>query len=332
MPPKNNPISNFLRNHFKHYNADTLVRAADAWIDMDRKGGKMMVTLAGAFSTGEIGKLLAELIRRDKIAYISCTGANLEEDIFNLIGNPYYKRVPGYKDLGKAGEKRIYDSGANRVTDTIVPDFVMVPVAEAMRKVWIDAWNMKERLFPHEALRRVLRSGKLQKYYEADPSESWMLAALEKNIPIVVPGWGDSTLGNNFAALCIQYPDISPSVCKSDIEYMMSLAEWYANYYQLDPQPYGLGFFQVGGGIAGDFPICVVPMLHEELKMETTQAPKFRYFCQITDAEVSYGGYSGAEPNEKITWGKLDVDTPSFNIKSDASIVAPLIFALVLDL
>jgi deoxyhypusine synthase len=35
-------------------------------------------------------------------------------------------------------------------------------------------------------------------------------------------------------------------------------------------------------------------------------------------------------PNEKITWGKLGVKTPKFIIESDATIVAPLIFAHVL--
>ena len=39
---------------------------------------------------------------------------------------------------------------------------------------------------------------------------------------------------------------------------------------------------------------------------------------------------SGAVPNEKITWGKLGIDTPRFIIESDATIVAPLIFASVL--
>lgn len=319
-------ISQFLKNYLKHYNAATLIDAANGWKKLDKDGGTMMVTLAGAFSTGEMGKLLAELIRQGKVGCISCTGANLEEDIFNLVGHPYYKRIPQYSDLTKKDEKKIYDEGKNRVTDTTIPDKVMVPVADAISKVWLKAQHASKRLFPHEALWEVLRSGVLKSKYKIPTEDSWMLAAAEMNIQMVVPGWEDSTLGNHFAASCILEEIKNPTLVRSGVEYMMELAKWYSKTAVKRP----VGFFQVGGGIAGDFPICVVPMLHEELDQD--DIPKFKYFCQITDAEVSYGGYSGAYPNEKITWGKLDVDTPSFNIKSDASIVAPLIFAMVLGL
>jgi deoxyhypusine synthase len=89
-----------------------------------------------------------------------------------------------------------------------------------------------------------------------------------------------------------------------------------------------VGFFQIGGGIAGDFAICAVPTLIQDKKRD--DVPFWGYFCQISDAATSYGGYSGAVPNEKITWGKLDVETPKFMIQSDATIVAPLIFGYVL--
>ena len=98
-------------------------------------------------------------------------------------------------------------------------------------------------------------------------------------------------------------------------------------FYRSCPTP--LAFLQSGGGIAGDFPICVVPLLHQDLKEE--HVPLWSWFCQITDATASYGGYSGAPPNEKITWGKLGVETPKFNVQSDATIVLPLMFAYVLD-
>ena len=105
---------------------------------------------------------------------------------------------------------------------------------------------------------------------------------------------------------------------------MVELADWYTR----TAPGRGIGFFQIGGGIAGDFPICVVPMIHQDLRR--TDVPLWSYFCQISDSTTSYGSYSGAVPNEKITWGKLGKDTPSFIIESDATIVVPLIFAYVL--
>ena len=285
----------------------------------------MLVSLAGAMSTAELGKSLAEMIRQDKVHIISCTGANLEEDIMNLVAHKHYKRVPNYRDLTPIEEKALLDKGLNRVTDTCIPE------EEAFRRLqghvyelWKEAEINGERFLPHEFMYKLLLSGVLEQYYQIPPENSWMIAAAEKNLPLVVPGWEDSTLGNIFASYCIK-KELSPNTMKNGIEYMMELA----NYYSNEAGKEGIGFFQIGGGIAGDFPICVVPMLYQDL--ENTNTPFWSYFCQISDSTTSYGSYSGAVPNEKITWGKLDVDTPKFIIESDATIVAPLIFAYLLN-
>jgi deoxyhypusine synthase len=175
----------------------------------------------------------------------------------------------------------------------------------------------------------VLRSGKLRKSYQIDPKNSWLVAASERNLPIWVPGWEDSTLGNMYAGHCIGGDVKNIHTVRTGIEYMMELAAWYTLHARKLRSGHGsIGFFQIGGGIAGDFPICVVPMLHQDLRR--TGVPLWGYFCQISDSTTSYGSYSGAVPNEKITWGKIAVDTPSFIIESDATIVTPLIFAWVL--
>jgi deoxyhypusine synthase len=149
------------------------------------------------------------------------------------------------------------------------------------------------------------------------------VAAADRDSPVFVPGWEDSTLGNAFAARLMRGDVKNPHTVRGGIEYMLALADWYM--HEVDSRP--TGFLQIGGGIAGDFAICVVPMLAQDLNRPV---PRWRYFCQISDSTTSYGSYSGAVPNEKITWGKLDVNTPRFIIESDATIVAPLLFALVL--
>jgi deoxyhypusine synthase len=318
------PISSFIAEHFRHFNAAALVDAAKGYEAHLEGGGKMLVSLAGAMSTGELGRSLAEMIRQDKVHFISCTGANLEEDIFNLVAHDHYVRIPGYRDLTAADEEALLARHLNRVTDTCIPEEEAIRRMErAVLHHWKKAQAEGRRLFPHEFFYEVLRSGALVEYYQADPKNSWLLAACEKNLPMVVPGWEDSTLGNIFAAHCIE-GELEPSVMKSGIEYMMSLAGWYS---EVAPQS-SVGFFQIGGGIAGDFPICVVPMLHQDLHRD--QIPVWGYFAQISDSTTSFGSYSGAVPNEKITWGKLAADTPKFIVESDATIVAPLIFAWVL--
>jgi deoxyhypusine synthase len=322
---KNGKITQFLKHHFRHFNAAALVDAAEGYKRHIEKGGKMMITLAGAMSTAELGLSLAEMIRQDKVHIISCTGANLEEDIFNLIAHDFYERIPNYRDLTPEDEKVLLERRMNRVTDTCIPE------EEAMRRLesvlaeeWVEAESRGERYFPHEFMYRVLLSGKLEKYYQIDPKDSWVMAAAEKNLPMVVPGWEDSTMGNMYAARCMAGQIENVHTVRTGVEYMIELARWYIEQSKEAP----IGFFQIGGGIAGDFPICVVPMLHQDLKLDGI--PVWGYFCQISDSTTSYGSYSGAVPNEKITWGKLDVDTPKYVIESDASIVAPLIFAIVL--
>jgi len=313
-------IGTFMTKSYKHFNAITMVEAAEAYCEHIDKGGKMMITLAGAMSTGELGIWLAEMIRQDKVQIISCTGANLEEDIMNLVAHSHYKRMPDYRTLHATEEKDLLDDKFNRVTDTCIPDReAMQWMEKYLTKLWK---STKEPKFPHEYMYELLLSGDMGKDYEIDPKDSWMLAAAEKNLPIVVPGWEDSSAGNMFAA-CVMRKECECSVVKGGIDYFTWLADWYPKNAKK-----GIGFFQIGGGIAGDFPICVVPFLSQEMKEKDT--PVWDYFCQISDSTTSYGSYSGAVPNEKITWGKLAVKTPKFIVESDAAIVAPLIFAYVL--
>ncbi|MCC6276964.1 MAG: deoxyhypusine synthase family protein [Oligoflexia bacterium] len=316
------PISEFIEKHYRHFNAAALVDAAKAYRTLLDQGGKMMVTLAGAMSTAELGISLAEMIRKDKVHAITCTGANLEEDLFNLVAHNHYKRIPEYRYLTADDEEKLLDQHLNRVTDTCIPE------EEAIRKIervvieeWSKASAAGESYFPHEYLYKIIKSEKLASQYQIPKEHSWLIAACEKNIPIYVPGWEDSTLGNIFAGRCIQ-GKLKVQAMKSGLQYMMDLATWYGKASKTP-----IGFFQIGGGIAGDFPICVVPMLRQDLAQEV---PLWAYFCQISDSTTSYGSYSGAVPNEKITWEKLAADTPKFIVESDATICAPLIFAYVL--
>ncbi|MEJ2162078.1 MAG: deoxyhypusine synthase family protein [Robiginitalea sp.] len=274
------PVSGFISHYFRHFNAAALVDAARAYEAQLERGSKMLVSLAGAMSTAELGRIFAEMIRRENVHVVSCTGANLEEDLMNLVAHSKYERIPNYRDLTPEDEWSLLEKGLNRVTDTCIPE------EEAFRllqkhvfELWKKAEHSGERYFPHEFLYQLLLSGVLEPYYEIDLKDSWMYAAAAKNLPLVCPGWEDSTLGNIFASYVIK----------------------------------------------GE-----LPMLYQDL--ERTDTPFWSYFCQISDSTTSYGSYSGAIPNEKITWGKLGIDTPKFIIESDATIVAPLIFAYLLDM
>lgn len=320
------PVRQFITEHYRHFNAATLIDAAAAYETHLKKGGKMLVTLAGAMSTAELGRSLAEMIRQDKVHAICCTGANLEEDVFNLVAHNHYQRVPNWRNLTPDDEYALYERGMNRVTDTCIPeDEAMRKIEKEMNRYWKEADTKGVGLPPHEFFWKILRDPEVQKGFQIPVKNSWLWAAMEKNLPIFTPGWEDSTLGNMYTAANIDGRIKNVHTVQSGIQTMIRVADWYSETAKENST---IGFFQIGGGIAGDFPICVVPMLHQDLER---QCPLWGYFCQISDSTTSYGSYSGATPSEKITWGKLGKTTPQFVIESDATIVAPLMFAYLLN-
>jgi deoxyhypusine synthase len=319
-------VKEYLLHTFRHFNAAVVIGAAQAWKEHIDRGGKMILAMGGAMSTAEIGVVLAELIRKGFVHALSVTGANLEEDVFNLVAHDDYVRIPDYRSLSADQEKELLRRGLNRVTDTCIPEVAaMQKVEQRVLKVWQQADRDGESLMPAECLYRVLRSRELEPHYQIDPAHSWLLAACEQDLPVFVPGWEDSTLGNILVA-DVRLGKVGRfDVVKSGLQQMSAVVDWYKEH---DAQC-RIGFFQIGGGITGDFAVCTVPLIVQDLKQSCRM---WAYFCQISEANTSYGSYSGAVPNEKITWGKLDVDTPRFVIESDATIVFPLIAAYLLDL
>ncbi|NOU34091.1 MAG: deoxyhypusine synthase [Polyangiaceae bacterium] len=317
------PILGFVLTHFQNFNARATRDALLAYWRHIERGGTMFWTLAGAMSSAQLGITLAPAIREGLIHGISTTGANLEESLFRLVAHRSYRDFPEYRYFSKEDDTRILRERMRRVTDTSIPED---EAFRAVEKHLIPAWEVASqqgtRRFWHEYFYELVLSLD-PSAHEGDPDSCWLLAAARANLPMVVPGYEDSTFGNIFAAH-VKAGDCKAGIAKSGIEYMGAL---YDQYRELAAGA-GVGFFQVGGGIAGDFPICVVPSLKYDLEVP---AKPWAYFCQISDSTTSYGSYSGATPNEKITWDKLTKDTPMFIIESDATIVAPLMLSALLE-
>lgn len=316
-------ISQFMKKHFRHFNARETLAAAEAYQCHIDQGGKMLLAMAGAMSTAELGISLAEMIRQDKVHAISCTAANLEEDVFNLVANSEYKICSQYRELSSQDEVQLRDDGFNRVTDTCIPESVMRHIEGPFMQQCSDLAERGDAMFPSQIFFELLEQNLLQPHFDISPTDSWLYAAWKKKIPVYSPGFEDSTLGNIFSARVMQGKIKSHHAVRTGTEQMQSLIEWYLENDAQCP----IGFFQIGGGIAGDFAVCCVPTILQDLQRDCRL---WQYFAQISDSTTSYGSYSGAVPNEKITWYKLSEDTPRFMINSDASIVAPLIFSYVL--
>lgn len=309
-------VREFVEEHYKHFNAGELARCAESLHGFLDQGGRLMVTLAGAMSTAEIGRSLGPAIREHRVHAICCTGANLEEDLFSLIARPAYEALPEWREMSANDDAALRDRGMNRVTDVAIPEAVINAIEKSLMELWEEAEAVGDRRFPHEYLYDLLLHGDME--FGSNPDFSWLMAAADANLPIFTPGWEDSTLGSLLAARVLDCSLKGSDIVKSGLQAMQALADWYRE----DDSPTGI--LQVGGGIAGDFAISVVPMLRKDAKIDV---PLWSWFAQISESRPSYGGYSGAPPNEKISWGKLDVGTPRFVIESDATIVLPLLLS-----
>jgi deoxyhypusine synthase len=305
-----------MNEHYKHFNAGELARCSNSLDDFLSEGGRLIVTLAGAMSTAEIGRSLGPAIRQQKIHAICCTGANLEEDLFSLVSRSDYENITNWRQLTGNDDASLAKRGMNRVTDVAIPEKTIVKIGAKIMELWEEAEEVGDSRFPHEYFYDLILHGNLE--FSAPAEDSWLVAAADANLPIFTPGWEDSTIGNLLSAKVLDCTLKSNSVVRGGLDAMQSLADWYRE----DDSPTGI--LQVGGGISGDFAISVVPMLNQDAGIEV---PLWSWFAQISESRPSYGGYSGAPPNEKISWGKLRVDTPQFVIESDASIVLPLLLS-----
>ncbi|MCY1078031.1 deoxyhypusine synthase family protein [Archangium lansingense] len=317
------PVLDFVLTNYKNFNARATRDALLSYWRHISAGGRMFWAVAGAMSSAQLGITLAPAIRAGLIHGLSVTGANLEESLFRLVAHHGYKDFPNYRYLTKSDDTKILADRMRRVTDTSIPeDEAFRAVEKIIVPMWQRATASGERRFWHEYFYEVIQAIE-PAAYEGDPEACWLLAAARARLPIVVPGYEDSTFGNIFASY-VKTGECDARIVKSGIEYM---ADFYGRYQELSAGE-GIGFFQIGGGIAGDFPICVVP----SIKYDLSQPVKpWAYFCQISDSTTSYGSYSGATPNEKITWDKLTETTPMFVIESDATIVAPLVLRALLE-
>ncbi len=321
--PTSLPVFEFVLKNYKNFNARATRDALLAYWRHAEAGGKMFWAVAGAMSSAQLGITLAPAIRAGLIHGLSVTGANLEESLFRLVAHHEYKDFPEYRYFTKADDTKILEDRMRRVTDTSIPeDEAFRAVEKYIVPMWTEATQGGKRRFWHEYFYELIQKLPASTH-QGDPEACWLLAAAEANLPIVVPGHEDSTFGNIFASH-VKYQECSASIVKSGIEYM---AEFYDQYGVLSKGK-GVGFFQIGGGIAGDFPICVVPSIKYDLQKPVKP---WAYFCQISDSTTSYGSYSGATPNEKITWDKLTEKTPMFVIESDATVVVPLMLSALLE-
>ncbi len=329
------PVSKFAEKTLNHLNGGASYQSA-LWLKNHLKnGGKLVVTVAGALSSFEVGVMLAELIRKNKVHLVSATGANHEESYYRYVAHSHYANIPRYTELTPEQEAELRDAGLRRITDTFLPEDESVRIMEPhLLKMWKEAQKKGEKYFPHEYFRRLFKEKLIKHDPQANPQDCWAYAAFEKNIPIVIPGFEDSTMGNIFSSYTYsgihkKKDDtfVDANVMKTGLDYFHLMYDWYMKESKNVP----IAFLQLGGGISADFPICVVPSLKHDLRLHG-KVRDWAGFIEIGSSPMSYGSYSGAGGKEKITWDKLSTKSYYQIIQSDVTVVFPWIAAILLDL
>lgn len=328
------PVTALAESTLLHCNGGATLDAAYWLKNHLNNGGKLVVTISGGLSSFQVGVMLADLIRQDKVHLVSATGANHEESYYRYVAHSHYAFIPNYTELTPEQEAELRDSGLRRITDTFLPEEESVRIMEPhLLQMWQEAQKEGKRYFPHEYFRRLFSEKRIKPDPKANPDDCWTYAAYQKDIPIIVPGFEDSTMGNIFASYTYdgKYRKdkkiiLNQNIMKSGLEYFTLLYDWYMENSKKHP----IAFLQLGGGIAADFPICVVPSLKHDL-----QLPKVRDwagFIEIGSSPMSYGSYSGAGGKEKITWDKLSTKSYYQVIQSDVTVVFPWFAAILLGL
>lgn len=348
---KASPVSHFCIDTMRHCNGGKTVDAGIWLREFLKDGGRIFVSLAGAFSSFQGGVMLSKLIEQGYVAGISATGANMEESFYRLVAYSHYAYIRDYAKLTRSQEKQLDRAGYRRITDTFLPEEESVRVIlDPLMKLWQEAQQNGQRRLWHEYFFELFERKLVKFDPTARPHECWLLSACVNRVPVFVPGYEDSTMGNIFSWACYggdhpfltQYKNnlfdgesrLSPDVAYPGTVYMHRLAEWYMD----QAGGKGLAFLQLGGGIAGDFPICVVPHLKKDYladlptEKQDELIPPWRGFIEIHSSPMSYGSYSGAGGDEKITWSKVEVDSFTSQICGDYTVHFPVIAAIILEL
>ncbi len=344
VPDVATPVTNFLVKTKLHCNAGKVTEAGFFLKQHCDDGGTIFVSMSGAGSTFQMGKTLAKLISEGKVGGLSVTGANLEESLYRYIAFSEYAYIPRYAELTKHEEQELAEAGLRRITDTFLPEDESVRIIlPKMRKLWEKAQREGKSYFWHEYFFQLFEHNLIK----ADPATSaedcWLYQAWKHKVPVYVPGAEDSTMGNIFAQLCYKGKDkflskykekkpLSLSIIKHSFEYMHHLAETYMKI----ATKRAVAHLQLGGGIAADFWICVIPHLKKDylwrkpIKFQAKTIPALKGFIEVSSAPTSQGSYTGAGGNEKITWEKLNTESFSLRIDADYTTVLPDLAAIIL--
>jgi len=275
------------------FNARQLRAACRLYSDvLTQNGTRIGLSLSGALVPAGLGSsCLAPMLRLGFIDWMVSTGANLYHDIQMALGFEMFAGAANTDDtvLRDDGVVRIhdlyFDAQALYDTDKFIRDTLRTLASEGKLCGTVSSADI------HSAL-----GTQLLRFYPRASVHSVVATAAAMGVPLHTSASGDSGIGMNLAALCLEGVDlrIDPSLDVNET----------ASYVYAAKRAGGKSAVVIlGGGSPKNFVLQTEPHIQEVLGLEEAGHD---FFIQFTDARPDTGGLSGATPSEAVSWGKID--------------------------
>ncbi len=283
------------------FQARNLHRAAKIFEKMLKdKSCSIYLTLAGSLFSAGLKDIVLDMIRHNMVDGIISTGAiMIDQDFLEALGFKHYIGSPNVDDneLRELMIDRIYDTFIDE-EDLRVCDMTVAEIANSLEP---RPYSSREFIYEMGKWLVLNKTGK----------NSVIRAAYEKDVPIFVPAFSDSSAG--FGLIHHQYNRKGPKVTIDSAKDFLELTLTKINSKQT-------GIFMIGGGVPKNFTQDVV-VACDVLGIEKDM---HKYAIQITVADERDGGLSGSTLKEASSWGKVETTFEQM-VYCEATIAMPLI-------
>jgi deoxyhypusine synthase len=273
------------------------------------KNCKVVMTLSGIMTMAKMSSLIAYMIEKEWVNILASTGALIGHGLVEGVDLKHYKYDPKFSDVLLAKQK------LNRITDTIEPEKNLDHIEKLIHNVLTKEFKNGGITSPSEIIFLI---GKY--LFEKYPSKiSILTSAYKKNVPIFIPAFYDSELGNDVIIYnLIQKQKNLPNLIVDQEKDELKLIDLVTSSKRL-------GIFSIGGGVPRNNMQNVAPLIEiitfrTNLKLKEV---KYSYGCRIAPDEVYLGHLSGCTYSEGVSWRKMDPKGKFAEIKSDATLILP---------
>jgi len=287
---------------------------------MQKKGIIRFLTLSGAMTIAQMSLVICDMIDRGMIHSITSTGALMAHGLVPGLGLKHFKYNP------KDDDEKLAKLGLNRVTDVLEPETNFDHIDEIMSAA-LATFSGRETISP-SALHAAL--GKYLEDHHPD-HRAILLSAYRKKVPVFVPAFTDSELGND--VYCTN--KIRELTGKKRI--VMDMEKDTAKLLELMTSHASAGIWTFGGGVPRNWTQNVSPLIEIYNNRIAGHGPKlpmrkYGFGIRCCPDRPHFGHLSGCTYEEGMSWRKFHFNMKQAQIQADATQVEPFLVKYIMDL